>query len=95
MADPRGDLPLAPGEQQRVAVVERTASSTVIDSETLETTEAVQFSEHDDTSADATFRSAFNEAASGGSKMQTSADSSSTAGAGGIQRRSALRAGGR
>lgn len=77
-------LPLAPGEQQRVAVVERTASSTVIDSETLETTEAVQFSEHDDTSADATFRSAFNEAASGGSKMQTSADSSSTAGAGGI-----------
>jgi hypothetical protein len=77
-------LPLAPGEQQRVAVVERTASSTVIDSETLETTEAVSFSEREDTSADATFRSAFNEAASGGSRMQTSAESSSTAGAGGI-----------
>jgi very-short-patch-repair endonuclease len=77
-------LPLAPGEQQQVAVVERTASSTVIDSETLETTEAQSFSELDDSSTDATFRSAFNEAASGSTAMQTSAESSSTAGVGGI-----------
>ncbi|HEY7050471.1 MAG TPA: hypothetical protein VH373_24870 [Jatrophihabitantaceae bacterium] len=77
-------LPLAPGEQQRVAVVERTASSTVIDSETLDTTEAQTFSELDDTSTDATFRSAFSEAASGSSSMQTSAESSSEAGVGGI-----------
>jgi outer membrane protein OmpA-like peptidoglycan-associated protein len=77
-------LPLAPGEQQQVAVVERTASSTVIDSETLETTEAQSFSELDDSSTDATFRSAFNEAASGSTAMQTPAESSSTAGVGGI-----------
>ena len=77
-------LPLAPGEQQRVAVVERTATSSVIDSETLETTEQLGFTELDDTSADATFRSAFGETASGGSVIDTSAHSSSKAGAGGI-----------
>jgi hypothetical protein len=74
-------LPLAPGEQQRVAVVERTATSQVIDSETLQTTEAMGFSELDDTSANATFASAFSESASGGTHMHTTADSSSSAGA--------------
>jgi outer membrane protein OmpA-like peptidoglycan-associated protein len=77
-------LPLAPGEQQRVAVVERTATSQVIDTETLETTEAMAFSELADTSADATFASAFRESASGGTHMETTADSSSWAAAGGF-----------
>ncbi len=77
-------LPLAPGEQQRVAVVERIATSSVVDSETLDTTEQLGFTELDDTSADATFRSAFDETASGGSVIDTSAHSSSKAGAGGI-----------
>jgi outer membrane protein OmpA-like peptidoglycan-associated protein len=77
-------LPLAPGEQQRVAVVERTASATVIDAETLETTEAQSFSEQDDTSTDATFQSALDEVAGGHTSMQSQAGSSSTAGAGGV-----------
>ena len=74
-------LPLAPGEQQRIAVVERTATSTVIDSETLDTSEALSFSEADDTSANATFGSAFSEAASGGSHYDTQASSFSVAAA--------------
>ncbi len=77
-------LPLAPGEQQRVAVVERTATSRVVDSETLDTSEQVSFTERDDTSAQATFESAFDEAASGGSHIDTHAASSGTAGAAGI-----------
>jgi outer membrane protein OmpA-like peptidoglycan-associated protein len=72
-------LPLAPGEQQRIAVVERTATSTVIDSETLDTSEALSFAEADDTSATATFASAFNEAASGGTHYDTQASSYSAA----------------
>lgn len=76
-------LPLAPGEQQRIAVVERTATSTVIDSETLDTSEALSFSEADDTSATATFGSAFTEAAAGGSHYDTQASSFSVAAAAG------------
>ena len=80
-------LPLAPGEQQRVAVVERTATSTVLESETLEQTEQLSFSEQDDASTEATFASAYQEAASGGSSYATNASSFSaaaTAGVGGV-----------
>jgi hypothetical protein len=80
-------LPLAPGAQQRIAVVERTATSAVFDSETLDTAEAESFSERDDTSALATFASAFSEAASGGSHYDTESSSFSVAaavGGGGI-----------
>ena len=74
-------LPLAPGEQQRIAVVERTATSTVVDTETLDSSEALSFSEADDTSATATFASAFSEAASGGTHYDTQASSFSVAAA--------------
>ncbi|MFD4415974.1 hypothetical protein [Streptomyces sp. NPDC058476] len=74
-------LPLAPGEQQRVAVVERTASSSVIESETLDSTEQMSYSQHDDTSAAATFSSAYQEAAQGGSTYATEASSFSIAAA--------------
>ena len=77
-------LPLAPGEQQRVAVVERTATSTVLESETLEQTEQLSFSEQDDASTEATFASAYQEAASGGSSYATNASSFSAAAAAGV-----------
>ncbi|MFE6995735.1 OmpA family protein [Microbacterium sp. NPDC057659] len=76
-------LPLAPGEQQRMAIMERTASTSVIESERLESSEAMSFAEQDDTSATATFSSAFREAASGGSQYDTHADSFSIAAAAG------------
>lgn len=77
-------LPLAPGEQQRVAIIERTATSTVLESETLEQTEQLSFSERDDTSTAATFASAYQEAASGGSSYATDASSFAVAAAAGI-----------
>ena len=77
-------LPLAPGEQQGVAVVERTATSTVLESETLEQTEQLNFSEQDDASTAATFASAYKEAASGGSSYSTDASSFSAAAAAGV-----------
>ncbi len=77
-------LPLAPGEQQRVAVIERTATSTVLESETLEQTEELSFSEQDDTSTAATFASAYQEAAGGGSSYASDASSFAAAAAGGI-----------
>ncbi|SHM92187.1 hypothetical protein [Actinacidiphila paucisporea] len=76
-------LPLAPGEQQRIAVVERTANSSVIESETLDSTEQMSYSQQDDTSAAATFTSAYQEAAQGGSAYSTEASSFSIAAAAG------------
>ena len=73
-----------PGSSRRVAVVERTATSTVLESETLEQTEQLSFSEQDDTSAAATFASAYQEAASGGSSYSTDASSFSAAAAAGV-----------
>jgi outer membrane protein OmpA-like peptidoglycan-associated protein len=89
-------LPLAPGEQQRIAIVERTATSTVIDTETLDQTEQISFSEQDDTSATATFSSALREAASGGTHYDTDASSWSVGGGigGAIAAGAALLAGG-
>lgn len=74
-------LPLAPGEQQKIAVIERTARSLVTESETLDTSEQMSFSERDDTSATATFSSAFNEQASGGSHYDADSSSFSVAAA--------------
>ena len=76
-------LPLAPGEQQRIAVMERTSSTSVIESERLESAEQMSFAEADDTSSTATFASAFTEVASGGSHYDTEASSFSTAAAAG------------
>lgn len=74
-------LPLAPGEQQRIAVMERSASSSVVESERVDNSEQMSFAERDDTSATATFASAFNEVASGGSHYDTEASSFSVAAA--------------
>ena len=74
-------LPLAPGEQQRIAVMERSASSTVVESERVDNSEQMSFTERDDTSATATFASAFTEVAAGGSHYDTEASSFSVAAA--------------
>ena len=70
-------LPLAPGEQQQVAIFERTDTSTVAETETLSEEEAQQQSALADTSTQATFNSAFQEAINGSSSFQTQSDSSS------------------
>jgi hypothetical protein len=73
-------LPLAPGEQTEVAVFERTDTSQVFESESFSEQQAEQQSALSDTSTQATFNSAFNEAASGGSAFQAQSDSSSWGG---------------
>ncbi len=73
-------LPLAPGEQTEVAVFERTDTAAVFESESLSESEAEIQSALSDTSTFATFNSAFNEAASGGSDFQTNSSSSSWGG---------------
>jgi hypothetical protein len=70
-------LPLAPGEQQQVAVFERTDTASVFESETLSESQAQQQIAVADTSTNATFNSAFDEAASGGSSFSTHSDTSS------------------
>ena len=70
-------LPLAPGEQQQVAVFERTDTASVFESETLTESQAQQQQALADTSTNATFNSAFDEAASGGSSFSTHSGTSS------------------
>ena len=70
-------LPLAPGEQQQVAVFERTDTASVFESETLSESQAQQQLALADTSTNATFTSAFDEAASGGSSFAVHSDTSS------------------
>lgn len=70
-------LPLAPGEQQEVAVYERVDTATVSESEFLTESQAEEQQALADTSTAATFNSAFNEAASGGSAFQTQSSTSS------------------
>lgn len=74
-------LPLAPGEVQRVAVYERAETLSVREAESLSIDEAQQFREAADSSTLATFNSAYREAASGGSSMETASDSWSIGGA--------------
>ena len=70
-------LPLAPGEQQRVAVFERRDVTSVREAETLDVVEQQSFQQSQDTSAHATFDQAFSEMAKGGSQFDTSASSES------------------
>ena len=70
-------LPLAPGEQQRVAIFERQDVTSVREAETLDVVEQQAFQQSNDTSAAATFSQAFNESASGGSHFDTQASSAS------------------
>jgi hypothetical protein len=68
-------LPLAPGEQQRVAIFERRDTSQVFETESLNVTERQRFDQLTDASTESVFSSAFNESARGGSRFQTEADS--------------------
>lgn len=73
-------LPLAPGEQQRIAVHEQTETLSVRDVESLSAQEQQQFRETADSSTLGIFNSAYREQASGGSSMHTEGDSSSFGG---------------
>jgi len=70
-------LPLAPGEQQRVAIFERQDTSSVREIETLDESESQTFQQLNDSSTQATFSSAFDEMARGGSSFQTQSKSES------------------
>jgi hypothetical protein len=70
-------LPLAPGEQQQVAIFERTDVSQVTESEFFTEEQAEQQRALADTSAQATFRSAFNESIHGTSSFQSLSASAS------------------
>lgn len=72
-------LPLAPGEQQQVAIFERRDSESVFESENFSEQQTLQQSAVADTSTNATFNSAFNEVINAGSSFTAH---SSTASAG-------------
>ncbi|MFK5646839.1 hypothetical protein ACI3ET_09965 [Ornithinimicrobium sp. LYQ121] len=77
-------LPLAPGEQQRIAVSERVSTASVRDAEVLDVFEQQQASVREDASASSVFTSAFEEHVTASSKYSNSARSSSWGVAGGI-----------
>lgn len=77
-------LPLAPGEQQRIAVSERVTTASVRDAETLDVSEQQRASVREDASAHSVFTSAFEEHVSASSRYSNSARSSSWGVAGGI-----------
>jgi hypothetical protein len=81
-------LPLAPGEQQQMAVFERTDSTAVQESESFSQAETMDQSALSDTSTSATFNSAFNELVNGSSGFSTAStttsNASSSSGGGGI-----------
>ncbi|AIT82889.1 hypothetical protein [Novosphingobium pentaromativorans] len=73
-------LPLAPGEQQQVAIFERRDTSAVFESEFFDESQALLQSATADTSTTATFASAFNEVINGRSSFRTDSDTSSVGG---------------
>jgi hypothetical protein len=77
-------LPLAPGEQQRVAVFEQTETQSVVETESLSIDELQTFNEVDDQSTLAAFNSAYREAASGGSSLSSESSTGSAGGSAGI-----------
>lgn len=77
-------LPLAPGEQQRVAVYEKAETLSVRDAESLSFDEAQRFRESADTSTLAVFESTLKERVRGHSDMHTDASTWGVGGAGGI-----------
>ena len=70
-------LPLAPGEQQRIAITERSSTTRAFESEQFESREQISFSELDTTSAHSIAQSAFDEVANGGSHYETESSSGS------------------
>lgn len=77
-------LPLAPGEQQRIAISDERETLSVREQETLTSEEFQRYQENADSSTRAVFSSAFDEAASGGSRMKTSTEAGSIGGGLGI-----------
>jgi hypothetical protein len=77
-------LPLAPGEQQRVAVFEQRQTLSTVELETLDYDEQQQASQQSDSSTQAVFNSGFAEHVRGASSFTTQADSSSWGVAGGV-----------
>lgn len=73
-------LPLAPGEQQQVAIFERRDTSSVFESEFFDESQALRQSATADTSTDATFSSAFNEVINGRSAFRNDSSTSSVGG---------------
>ncbi|MDH5293238.1 MAG: hypothetical protein OEW91_06110 [Acidimicrobiia bacterium] len=76
-------LPLAPGEEQNIAVFEQRESMSVRETERLDVTEAQSFDEAVDSSTTSVFDSAFDESINGGSKMNTKSKTGSIGAAAG------------
>lgn len=72
-------LPLAPGEQQRIAIQESVQTVSEREVESFSAEEFQSFRETQDSSALSTFQSAFSEAARGGSEMESSSSTASGA----------------
>jgi hypothetical protein len=68
-------LPLAPGEQQQIAVFERQDTSSVSETESFSQAQTQQQAATADTSTSATFHQAFSETASGSSSFSSSSSS--------------------
>ncbi len=77
-------LPLAPGEQQRIAISDERETLSVREQETLTAEEFQRYQESADSSTNAVFTSAFDESARGGSTMKTSSEAGSIGGGLGI-----------
>ena len=77
-------LPLAPGEQQRIAVSDERETLSVREQEALSAEEFQNFRETADSSTNAVFNSAFDESARGGSTMKTSTEAGSIGGGLGV-----------
>ncbi|MCL3862269.1 hypothetical protein [Actinotalea sp. K2] len=77
-------LPLAPGEQQRIALSDERETLSVRDQESMTAQEQQRYTETADSSTTAVFSSAFDESASGGSRMKTSSDAWAVGGGGGV-----------
>ncbi len=77
-------LPLAPGEEQQVAVFEQDERLSVRDRESLTLDERQKFEESKDTSLDATVSTAFDEMIHGDSKFETETDTTSKGRSGGF-----------
>jgi hypothetical protein len=77
-------LPLAPGEQQRIAVAESVATASVRETEVLDIAENARAATRQDASTQAVFTSAFEEHVRANSSYENDASSSSWGVAGGI-----------
>ena len=77
-------LPLAPGEQQRLAVFEQRQTLTAAETESLDFAEQQRASQESDSSTESVFNSAFAEHIRGTSSYSTQAESSSWGVAGGV-----------